>query len=39
MDNLKLLVIVIGEGEFVNKNLRIGLWLSEFIYIYYGVKK
>ena len=28
MDNLKLLAIVTGEGEFVNKNLRTGLWVT-----------
>lgn len=39
MDNLKLLAIVTGEGEFVNKNLRTGLWLSELTHIYHGAKK
>lgn len=38
MDNLKLLAIVTGEGEFVNKNLRTGLWLSELTHIYHGAK-
>lgn len=39
MDNLKILAIVTGDGEFVNKNLRTGLWLSELTHIYHGAQK
>lgn len=39
MDNLKIVAVVTGEGEFVNENLKTGLWLSELAHIYHSAKE
>lgn len=39
MDNLKILAVVTGVGEFKNENLKTGLWLSELAHIYHSAKE
>lgn len=39
MDKLKILAVVTGVGEFANKELKTGLWLSELTHIYHNAKE
>lgn len=39
MDNLKILAVVTGIGEFAGENLKTGLWLSELTHIYHSAKE
>lgn len=39
MDNLKILAVVTGVGEFADGNIKTGLWLSELTHIYHSAKK